>query len=226
MRVAILLTGFYRTFDSIKHNINDIIKRYDADVYVATWNYSDARIGKGIQTTVITRDNFSSITNLKDCTIIDINNYNINRISFVPNGRWGDVMITNQRAIEHGEYWANRLKDQWYIVNEGFKSIRGEYDVILRNRLDIELTNIKLYESDKLILPNHDSGAWDFVDHLAFGNQSIMKKYCTFYEHMQAVYDIHNVDPTHGEYFLKFYMHHYNEPVEHINDGNISYKII
>jgi|694.fasta_scaffold85126_5 hypothetical protein len=226
MRVAILLTGFYRTFDSIKHNINDIIKRYDADVYVATWNYSDARIGKGIQTTVITRDNFSNITNLKDCTIIDINNYNINRISFVPNGRWGDVMITNQRAIEHGEYWANRLKDQWYIVNEGFKSIRGEYDVILRNRLDIELTNIKLYESDKLILPNHDSGAWDFVDHLAFGNQSIMKKYCTFYEHMQAVYDIHNVDPTHGEYFLKFYMHHYNEPVEHINDGNISYKII
>jgi hypothetical protein len=226
MRVAILLTGFYRTFDSIKHNINDIIKRYDADVYVATWNYSDARIGKGIQTTVITRDNFSNITNLKDCTIIDINNYNINRISFVPNGRWGDVMITNQRAIEHGEYWANRLKDQWYIVNEGFKSIRGEYDVILRNRLDIELTNIELYESDKLILPNHDSGAWDFVDHLAFGNQSIMKKYCTFYEHMQAVYDIHNVDPTHGEYFLKFYMHHYNEPVEHINDGNISYKII
>jgi hypothetical protein len=226
MRVAILLTGFYRTFDSIKHNINDIIKRYDADVYVATWNYSDARIGKGIQTTVITRDNFSNITNLKDCTIIDINNYNINRISFVPNGRWGDVMITNQRAIEHGEYWANRLKDQWYIVNEGFKSIRGEYHVILRNRLDIELTNIKLYESDKLILPNHDSGAWDFVDHLAFGNQSIMKKYCTFYEHMQAVYDIHNVDPTHGEYFLKFYMHHYNEPVEHINDGNISYKII
>ena len=226
MRVAILLTGFYRTFDSIKHNINDIIKRYDADVYVATWNYSDARIGKGIQTTVITRDNFSNITNLKDCTIIDINNYNINRISFVPNGRWGDVMITNQRAIEHGEYWANRLKDQWYIVNEGFKSIRGEYDVILRNRLDIELTNIKLYESDKLILPNHDSGAWDFVDHLAFGNQSIMKKCCTFYENMQAVYDIHNVDPTHGEYFLKFYMHHYNEPVEHINDGNISYKII
>lgn len=226
MRVAILLTGFYRTFDSIKHNINDIIKRYDADVYVATWNYSDARIGKGIQTTVITRDNFSNITNLKDCTIIDINNYNINRISFVPNGRWGDVMITNQRAIEHGEYWANRLKDQWYIVNEGFKSIRGEYHVILRNRLDIELTNIELYESDKLILPNHDSGAWDFVDHLAFGNQSIMKKYCTFYEHMQAVYDIHNVDPTHGEYFLKFYMHHYNEPVEHINDGNISYKII
>lgn len=226
MRVAILLTGFYRTFDSIKNNVNDIIRRYDADVYVATWNYSDARIGKALQPTVITRDTVSNITNLKDCTIIDINNYNINRISFVPNGRSGDVMITNQRAVEHGEFWANRLKDQWYLVNEGFKSIRGEYDVILRTRLDIELTNIKLYESDKLIVPADNSATWDFVDHLAFGNQSIMKKYCTFYEHMQAVYDIHNVDPTHAEYFLKFYMCHHNEPFEYTTDKSINYKII
>jgi hypothetical protein len=226
MRVAILLTGFYRTFDSIKNNVNDITKRYNADVYVATWNFSDARLGKAIQPTGITRGNFSDINNLKDCVILDINNYNSNRIAFAPNGRWGDAMITIQRAVEHGEFWANRLRDQWYLVNEGFKSIKGEYDVILRTRLDIELTNIELYESNKLILPNDNAGAWDFVDHLAFSNQSIMKKYCTFYEHMQAVYDIHNVDPTHAEHFLKFYMCYYNEPIEYINDNKIGYKII
>ena len=53
-----------------------------------------------------------------------------------------------------------------------------------------------------------------------------MEKYCSFYKHMQDVYDKHNVDPTHAVNFLKFYITNYNNPLEYKIDNKINYKII
>jgi hypothetical protein len=159
------------------------------------------------------------------CSIFDLEHYNKNKIPFIQNDRSDDVMVTDPRAIEHGKFWANRCRDQWYLVNEGFKSILGEYDVVLRTRLDIAYKDIELYKSDELIIPA-DIGGWDFSDHLAFGNHAVMEKYCTFYKHMQDIYDKHNVDPTHAVNFLKFYISNYGTPLEYKIDNNITYKII
>ena len=228
MRVAILLTGFSRTFEKVFFTIEELIHRYNADVYIATWDVSDSRLTKEILPSKITREEFKDVPNLMACSIFDLEYYNKNKIPFIQNDRSDDVMVTDPRAIEHGTFWANRCRDQWYLVNEGFKSIISEYDVILRTRLDIAYKNIELYKSDKLIIPN-DIGGWDFSDHLAFGNQTAMEKYCTFYKHMQDIYDKHNVDPTHAVNFLKFYISNfsnYNTPVEYKIDNNITYKII
>jgi hypothetical protein len=162
---------------------------------------------------------------VRACSIFDLEHYNKNKIPFVQNERSDDVMVTDPRAIEHGTFWANRCRDQWYLVNEGFKSILGEYDVVLRTRLDIAYKDIELYKSDELIIPA-DIGGWDFSDHLAFGNYDAMEKYCSFYKHMQDVYDKHNVDPTHAVNFLKFYTSNYGTPTEYKIDKNITYKII
>jgi hypothetical protein len=78
--------------------------------------------------------------------------------------------------------------------------------------LDIAYKTIELYKSEELIIPKDESGVWDFSDHLAFGNQDAMKKYCSFHSYMQDVYDKHNVDPTHATDFLKFYVSEYGEP--------------
>jgi hypothetical protein len=227
MRVAIFVTGFYRSFDTVKHNINLISQKYNADVYIATWNVSDVRTSKNtILPTPITNHNFLDVNNLKACSIYDLENYRQNRISFIQNTRDNDVMVTDPRAIQHGEYWANRLKDQWYLVGEGFKSILSDYDVIFRTRLDIEYLNLELYETDKLVLPVDESNVWDFSDHLAFGGKKAMEKYCLFYNYMQDVYDKHNVDPTHATDFLKFYISKYDQPLEHIADNKIHYRIV
>jgi hypothetical protein len=225
MRVAILLTGFSRTFEKVFFTIEELIRRYNADVYIATWDVSDNRLTKEIISSEVTRDIFKDVPNLMSCSIFDLEHYNKNKIPFIQNDRSDDVMVTDPRAIEHGTFWANRCRDQWYLVNEGFKSIISEYDIILRTRLDIAYKNIELYKSDELIIPA-DIGGWDFSDHLAFGNHTVMKKYCTFYKHMQDIYDKHNVDPTHAVNFLKFYISNYGTPSEHKIDNNITYKII
>ena len=226
MRVAILLTGFCRTFDKVSFTVEDVVRRYNADVYISTWNASDIRSSKKIVPIVITADKFKDISNIRACSIFDLEHYDNNRIPFTQNDRSDDIMITDPRAIEHGQYWANRLRDQWYLVNQGFKSILGDYDVILRTRLDIAYKNIELYKSDELIVPKDESGVWDFSDHLAFGNYYTMKKYCSFYDHMQSAYDLHNVDPTHATDFLKFYITKYDKPLEYLTDNKITYKII
>ena len=225
MRVAILLTGFSRTFEKVYFTIEELIHRYNADVYIATWDVSDNRLTKEIISSEVTRDVFKDVPNLMACSIFDLEYYTKNKIPFVQNNRSDDVMITDPRAIEHGPYWANRCRDQWYLVNEGFKSIISKYDVILRTRLDIAYKNIELYKSDELIIPA-DIGGWDFSDHLAFGNHTVMEKYCTFYKHMQNIYDKHNVDPTHAVNFLKFYISNYGTPTGYKIDNNITYKII
>ena len=225
MRVAILLTGFSRTFEKVFFTIEELIHIYNADVYIATWDVSDNRLTKEIISSEVTRYVFKDVPNLMACSIFDLEYYTKNKIPFVQNNRSDDVMITDPRAIEHGTYWADRCRDQWYLVNEGFKSIISEYDVILRTRLDIAYKNIELYKSDELIIPA-DIGGWDFSDHLAFGNHAVMKKYCTFYKHMQGIYDKHNVDPTHAVNFLKFYISNYGTPTGYKIDNNITYKII
>ena len=75
-------------------------------------------------------------------------------------------------------------------------------------------------------VPVDSSKVWDFTDHMAFGNHRVMGKYCSFYEHMQNVYDKHNVDPTHAVEFLKYYMTEYEPPVKYVTDPTISYGIL
>jgi len=225
MRVAILLTGFCRTFEKVFFTIEDLIHRYNADVYISTWDVSDSRLTKEIVPSKVTGDAFKYVPNVRACSIFDLDHYNKNKIPFIQNDRSDDVMVTDPRAIEHGAFWANRCRDQWYLVNGGFKSILGEYDVVLRTRLDIAYKDIELYKSDELIIPV-DIGGWDFSDHLAFGNYDAMEKYCSFYKHMQDVYDKHNVDPTHAVNFLKFYITNYNNPLDYKIDNKINYKII
>jgi len=227
MRVAVLLTGFCRTFGEVYPSIEEhLIKKYNADVFITTWNRRDNRNTKQVLASHVTHDDFKNVMNLRACSIFDIENYQKNRIPFVQNSRPDDVMVNDPRAIEHGEFWANRLRDQWYLVNQGSKSILDKYDVVVRSRLDIAFRKIVLTETEELHVPKDSSGVWDFSDHMAFGNHRVMGKYCSFYEHMQNAYDKHNVDPTHATEFIKFYMTEYEPAVKYVTDPTISYGIL
>jgi len=61
MRVAILLTGFSRTFEKVFFTIEELIHRYNADVYISTWDVSDSRLTKEIVPSKVTGDAFKYV---------------------------------------------------------------------------------------------------------------------------------------------------------------------
>ena len=115
MRIAFLLTGFYRSFDRVKYRYEFLANYYRADVFISTWNRDEWASNKDNYTREITKNDFEDFSrhvNVEALDIHDLDQYKINRQSFVSNIRNNDVLKTDARAIEHGIFWANRLRDQ------------------------------------------------------------------------------------------------------------------
>lgn len=231
MRIAILLTGFYRSFDRVRARYEHLAEHYEADVFVHTWNKDEWAVNKDTYTRDITDTDFADFktkVNLEGLVLHDLESYRKNRIEFIENPRINDVMKLDSRAHEHGAFWANRLRDQWYLVAKGWESIvkrYSNYDLVFRSRLDIELSAVELYNANCVVIPR-DIGGWNYSDHMAFGDLKSMEKYCNFYYHMQEVYDKYNVDPTHAVEFPRFYLQRTEPVVTFIQDQRIIYDII
>lgn len=231
MRIAFLLTGFYRTFVQTQAAYVHWASLYNADVYISTWDKDEMSKDKDHYTREIKQQDFAdfiSRVNLGGLALHDIQEYKANRMPFHANKRTNDVMQTNPRAREHGEFWANRLRDQWYLVARGWDNIAAsnrEYDLVFRCRLDIEVRELPLYNANCIVIPR-DIGGWDYTDHMAFGDYRSMAKYCNFYHHMQEIYDLYNVDPTHAVDFPKTYLTVSDPRYTYMIDTGIRYNII
>lgn len=222
MKVAIILTGFLRTYtDSFPLLRNTILDRYDADIYLATWDRQE----NGLPT----YRNFDSIYKnyqVKNTIIENLSVYNKNKHVIHKIIRPDDVFETNHRAKEHGEYWANRLKDQWYLVQKCFSSIeeKHNYDIILRLRYDLFLYDIVLNKRGGITAPQ-DIGGWRFTDHMAYGDPQSMEKYCFLHDNIYKLYELYNLDITHAVEMPKFYLESYGVPVDIKTDSSIRYLI-
>lgn len=231
MRVAFLLTGFYRSFKETQAAYTHWANYYGADVYISTWDRDEWAKDKNNYTRTIKQQDFAdfvSSINLGSLSMYDLENYNQSRVPFYQNPRPHDVMIADARAREHGTFWANRLRDQWYLVAKGWEHIFAsarDYDVVFRSRLDIDVRNLPLYNANCIVIPK-DIGGWDYTDHMAFGDFKSMEKYCNFYYNMQTFYDAYNIDPTHAVEFPKKYMTVAEPRCNYIIDQRISYDII
>ena len=69
------------------------------------------------------------------------------------------------------------------------------------------------YDENKLNIPTRGVDVNLYNDHFAYGNPTIMKKHCTMYDHVQDIYDSHNIDISYNERLLKFYMEEYQVKV-------------
>lgn len=225
MKVALLLTGFTRShiqnFESVKRFV---LERYKPDVYFATWNKTQSNVSSEIL-----HSNSEKIIDLykkylKEYTIVDFDFYQQNRknISFLD--RNDDVFKVNKRAIEHGSFWVERLRDQWYLVNLAEKLVYGKYDVVIRLRFDIKLHQFELLEEEFVTPTPHPINP--YTDHLAYGSQTVMRKYCSLYSYIEKLYADHNVDISFAELMLQYYMENVSPPVKVFVDQNIKYEII
>ncbi len=228
MKVALLLTGFVRTYLQTFPNLKEkILDSHDVDVYICSWDKSQLRSLE--QYSEINKtDILETYKNwLVDAKFLSHDGYEIVKpspIQFID--RENDVFKVNERAIAHGSYWVERLRDQWFIVQQAFNMISDyeKYDIIMRLRFDIDLHNIKLLNKD-FVIPS-DIGGWSYSDHFAYGNYETMKKYCSMYDHLEKMYIEHNVDITHAVDMLEFYMEQYQNKVNTFIDPSIQYTII
>jgi hypothetical protein len=202
MKIALLLTGFLRSYKSNYLNLyHYFIKKYNPDIYCISWDLQEDNI-------LINKDIYNLYNNVINCKVEPLISYNINKKEFIPLLRENDVFLHNSRAKEHGSYWANRLIDQWKLVNEGYKLIDNpnKYDIIFRLRYDILLhQEVFLKKNNSLNIP-HDIGGWNFSDHMAYGNNEIMKIYCNLYNNIEKLYIDYNIDITHAIEMPKFYI--------------------
>jgi hypothetical protein len=222
MKVAVILTGFLRTYSQAFPLLREsILDQYDVDLYLATWDKQENNLP-----TCRNFDNIYKEYQVKNIIVENLYKYNENKQIIQKIIRSGDVFDVNQRAKHHGEYWANRLKDQWYLVQKCFSSVQetGNYDIILRLRYDIFLHNIVLNKRRGITIPQ-DIGGWTFTDHMAYGDPDSMKKYCFLHDNIYKLYKLYNLDITHATEMPKFYLESYLDPVSTTIDTSIKYSI-
>lgn len=222
MNIALLLTGFPRYFDRTYPELyNNIISKYNTDIYISTWdkvnlrkntidNSNDLPIGhrneKYINTDINNLISFYN-KNLKKISITNFNKYLDNKNTLLlTNNYSNDIFKNNDRAKTHGSFWVERLRDQWYIVKNGYNIIDNpeSYDIIIRSRFDIEIKNFDLViENNKLNIPIDNTS---YCDKFAYGKPAIMKLYCSIYDHIPTLYYKYNIDISYAELMLKYYI--------------------
>lgn len=222
MKVAVIITGFLRTYEQAFSLLQrNVLDKYNIDLYLATWDKQEN--GSFVTSNFYNRyKNY----NLKNVIIENVENYNKQKFVIKKITRNRDVFDIDERAKQHGEYWANRLKDQWYLVKKGYESIdnKKDYDLILRLRFDLFLESILLNKQDAVIIPK-DIGGWRFTDHMAYGDTNSMNKYCLLHDSIYDLYLLHNIDITHAVEMPKYYLENFKEPVLTIVDTSIKYSI-
>jgi hypothetical protein len=239
MKVAVLLTGhsrdYNKTFDSLKKNVLD---KYDCDIYFNTWDISepspDRTLGRSFNISPRKLNSESLISTykqyIKNYNIEDSESYIKNRFNNIPfSDRDDDVFKTNERAIYHGSYWVERLRDQWWMIKKGWNLIENpyQYNAIFRTRFDLQINHIE-FKKAKFVVPKSEVEFYkigtNWSDHMAYGEPDSMEKYCHMFDHIESMYNDYNIDISHAELMSEFYMRQYKNKSEVFIDWDINYN--
>lgn len=241
MKVAILLTGhsrdFNKSFDFLKKAILDV---YDCDVYFNTWDVNQTSPDRGMTRTFNIPEKPLDKQPLIEKYQPYLKNYNFESWDSYTNNRFpslslldrpDDVFKVNERAIYHGSFWVERLRDQWWMIQKGWRLIENpqQYDVIFRVRFDLQINHIQ-FKKAKFVVPKsevefHKIGT-HWSDHMAYGEPDSMEKYCNMFDHIETIYKEHNIDISHAEAMSEFYMREYGNKSEVFIDMDINYNKI
>lgn len=228
MTTAILLTGFLRFKDQSRDDLMRLIERYDAKLFIATWDITDIdRKGRIDFMPVLASE---LVEFYGDCLAdVSIRSHALFERTHKPieaRDRPHDLLTINPRAQEHGTVWMNRLYAQWLVVRDGLRMIAeyerrtGEaFDMICRTRTDCPVVgSLPEWPQDRLLvsakLPhdmNYDRG-W-VPDFFLFGPRAEMMKLGDIAEAIQPMYDRQNIDTTNAENLLIHYLVRHDIPV-------------
>jgi len=202
MKVALLITGYMRNWESHYNNIYyNIIKKYNTDVYITSYSYSELYKGSGI----IDVDVKKVIETYKPKNYLFREKETLPEFNFKPNG------------LEiNGREWSYRILKQWYCIYLGLSIFNPEdYDVVVKCRSDFSTKNFEIRPNKDLVIP-----AWkihpgpcepedSYVDYFAHGKGNYMKKFFQLYEKSQEMHDNDYGDVSLGETLIKSYIDRY-----------------
>lgn len=239
MKLAVILTGhtrnFEKTFESLKKNVLD---KHDCDLFINTWdkNQNSVNTGQFGKFNLMYHPVDKNLINqtyqpyLKKSNFESIEDYENNRfepIQFL--NRENDVFKVNERAIYHGTFWVERLRDQWWMVKKAWGLIDNpySYDKIFRTRFDLNIENIQ-FKKAKFVVPKSEVEFYkigtNWSDHMAYGEPDSMEKYCNIFDHIENLYKDYNIDISHAEAMSEFYMREYGNKSEVFIDFDIKYQ--
>lgn len=241
MKVAILLTGhsrdFYKTFQSLKKTILDV---YDCDVYFNTWDVAQPSPDIGMNRTFNIPERSMDKLPLIEKYQPYLKNYNFESWDSYTNNRFpslsflnrpDDVFKVNERAIYHGSFWVEKLRDQWWMIQRGWHLIENpqQYNLILKTGFDLHINQIELKKT-KFVVSKSEVEFYKIGTHwsndMAYGEPDSMEKYCNMFDHIEMMYKEHNIDISHAEAMSEFYMREYGNKSEVFIDMDINYNKI
>jgi len=160
MKIAIVLTGHSRDFNKSFPKFKEIFDKYNADVYFNTWDVNQHSINSvgsfNLPKYPINKEELLEKLNpyIKNYNIESSENYEKNRfpnIEFID--RPDDVFKVNERAIYHGSYYVERIRDQWWMVKNAWKLIENpyQYDLIMRVRFDMFIEKIQFKKAEFVV---------------------------------------------------------------------------
>ncbi len=238
MKVAVILTGhcrdYEKTLDALKENVLD---KHDTDLYINTWDVNQNSPIRDISASFNLPSKKINEQKLLQAYSLYLKNYNIesyedykknrfSNIKFIE--RVNDIFKTDNRAIQHGAYWIERLRDQWWMIQKGWNLIETpqQYDVIFRVRFDLQINHIQ-FKKAKFVVPKSEVEFFKigtyWSDHMAYGEPDSMEKYCNMFDHIETLYKDYNIDISHAEAMSEFYMREYKNKFEVFIDWDIKY---
>jgi hypothetical protein len=202
MKVSLILTGYMRNWETHYPNIyENVIKKYNADVYITSYSYSELYKGSGI----INIDTNKVIDTYKPIKYLFRDKETLPEFNF------------KERGLEiNGRDWSYRILKQWYTIYLGLSLFDPEdYDIVIKCRSDFSTKNFKLNPNNNITIP-----AWkvhpgpcepedSYIDYFAHGKGEWMKKYFKLYEKTQEMHDNNWGDVSLGETLIRSYLDRY-----------------
>jgi hypothetical protein len=194
MRIALLLSGLTRSARLCFPNLQKyLLSKHDVDIYIHTWDVSNVSLNGETHENEIEKSELLKLFNPKK---IVVENYFDKRDSL------------NQKYLNYpkteGTY--DRSISMFYKIEECFNLVEGEYDFIIRSRMDLLLNeeiNFSSLDETSINIPRYQTtrhtfikdglgysippDSWGITDCFSIGSYEIMSKYSNSFSNLDKL---------------------------------------
>lgn len=201
MKVSLVLTGFMRNWEYNYPMVKEqILDQYNPDVYITSYTYSK---------------NYW-INNPEEVDVQKvIDTYNPKNYIFRESETCPEINFIDNGSESIGRNYSILQTYGWYTQKLVLNLFNfDDYDIIIKLRTDIGLSNFKIIQSKPLVIPEWKyhpgpcKASQAYVDYFAYGNPKMMKGYFSLYDKLEEMNRM-GIDVSLGETLLKNYIDTY-----------------
>lgn len=186
MKIAVCISGQLRDYYNYIDNVFEkVINKYNADVFLHTWNHDDEKIKEALNSYKPVShliEEFSPGKVIYSEKWLNINNDIIEKekITVEYDLKNGDLVGKPQNifSMYYSIFKANELKRE-YENEHKFK-----YDIVLRFRPDIEF-NVDLNFNNNIVIIPQTLCSYGICDHFAYGPSNLMDRYSDVWNNIE-----------------------------------------